>query len=358
MKYTILLMLILVPAFTVSGQPKMKLQVTEYDFGVFREEAGKQTYTFQVTNTGDQPLVIQNIVASCGCTTPEWTRSPISPGGKGEINAVYDPSDRPGPFSKTLSVFSNSVPSPIVLHLKGEVKSKSKTAQDYYPWQVGELRFKGNSIAFPQVLNTEKRIRVLPVINISQSPVKIEFADFPPYIELKAVPQVLKGGEKGIIECIYYGDKVSKWGNVTDMVKLKLDGKVHQEDLFILAIIMEDFSKLTRTEADNAPVFKPVTNRIDLGPVEAGSVKELEFKFRNEGKRDLLIRSIWSSCNCLKADDRNSTVISPGMEGSVKMTFNAEKLIGKTSRSFYIYTNDPVNSKVAFSVQALVNQKK
>ena len=82
------------------AQTKMKVSETEHDFGKFKEEAGRQTYDFIVTNTGTDPLVIQNVVASCGCTTPEWTKQPIPAGGKGKVTAIYDPKDRPGDLIK------------------------------------------------------------------------------------------------------------------------------------------------------------------------------------------------------------------------------------------------------------------
>ncbi|HKK42431.1 MAG TPA: DUF1573 domain-containing protein, partial [Bacteroidales bacterium] len=81
------------------AQTTMKLSATEHDFGTFKEEAGRQTYDFIVTNSGSNPLVIQNIVASCGCTTPLWTKQPIPPGGTGKITAIYDPRNRPGKFN-------------------------------------------------------------------------------------------------------------------------------------------------------------------------------------------------------------------------------------------------------------------
>ena len=92
------------------AQTTMQLSVTEHDFGTFKEEAGRQTFDFIVTNTGTEPLVIQNVVASCGCTTPEWTKQPIPAGEKGKVTAIYDPKDRPGQFSKTLSVYANTKP--------------------------------------------------------------------------------------------------------------------------------------------------------------------------------------------------------------------------------------------------------
>lgn len=358
MKNSILFFLLIVPVTIATGQPRMELKVTEHDFGVFREEAGKQTFTFTVINTGDKPLVIQNIVPSCGCTTPDWTRTPIAPGEEGSITAVYDPTDRPGRFSKTLSVYSNSKPSPIVLSIKGEVAGRVRTAKDFYIWQVGTLRFQGNNISFPEVLNTEKRIRVLPVINTSESPVRLEFENMPSYIELKAIPAVLKPGQKGIVECIYYGNRVSKWGSVRDAVKIKLDGKVQSPDFYIMAVVMEDFSKLTKYELADAPLLKMSQTRINLGQVTPNMSKETEISFTNEGKRNLIIRNISSSCTCLKVTEGKDTVIVPGGSGSVKVVFSSEKMAGKMSRPIYIFTNDPKNSRVTVVFQADINPVK
>ncbi len=91
-----------------------------HDFGNIAQNAGPQTYAFEFTNTGTEPLIIQNVSASCGCTTPGWTKEPVAPGAKGEVKATYNPSSVM-PFDKTLSVTSNGTPGLIVLHIKGQV---------------------------------------------------------------------------------------------------------------------------------------------------------------------------------------------------------------------------------------------
>src|SRR5512139_3002533 len=110
MKRLFLLFSAIAISASLSAQPLMKLSETMHDFGSFKEDAGRQTHDFMVTNTGNAPLVIKNITASCGCTTPEWTKEPIPAGGKGKITAIYDPQNRPGAFNKTLSVYTNSKP--------------------------------------------------------------------------------------------------------------------------------------------------------------------------------------------------------------------------------------------------------
>ncbi len=91
-----------------------------HDFGEIVQNSGPQTYTFEFTNTGAEAIIIQNVTASCGCTTPGWTKEPVAPGQKGEVKATYNPG-AVMPFDKTLSVYSNAKPGFIVLHIKGKV---------------------------------------------------------------------------------------------------------------------------------------------------------------------------------------------------------------------------------------------
>jgi hypothetical protein len=99
------------------------LSVSEesYDFGTIKENGGKVSHKFVVKNDGVQPLVITRVIASCGCTTPEWTKEPIAPGKTGEILVTYDPQGRPGPFAKTVSIYSNGKKGSQVITIRGEV---------------------------------------------------------------------------------------------------------------------------------------------------------------------------------------------------------------------------------------------
>ena len=93
-----------------------------YDFGDIKESDGAATHTFTVLNNGELPLVITRVVASCGCTTPDWSKEPIAPGKTGDIKVTYDTVGRPGPFVKTISVYSNGKTGNYVLTIKGDVK--------------------------------------------------------------------------------------------------------------------------------------------------------------------------------------------------------------------------------------------
>ncbi|RHJ86570.1 DUF1573 domain-containing protein [Parabacteroides sp. AM08-6] len=95
---------------------------TSYDFGTIKEADGKVSHTFKIENTGDKPLVITRVIASCGCTTPEWTKEPIAPGKTGEITITYNPKGRVAPFTKTVSVYSNGKVGSFILTIRGVVE--------------------------------------------------------------------------------------------------------------------------------------------------------------------------------------------------------------------------------------------
>lgn len=101
--------------------PKIKFDIVNYDFGKIKEQDGKVTYTFKFFNTGKKPLVITRVLASCGCTTPEWTKEPISAGKSGVVTVTYNPAHRPGVFNKTITIYSNIPNGNTVLSIKGEV---------------------------------------------------------------------------------------------------------------------------------------------------------------------------------------------------------------------------------------------
>ncbi len=340
------------------SQPIFKLSTKEHDFGTIKEADGRKTYDFVVINEGNAPLVIQNIVASCGCTTPEWTKTPIPGGGKGKITAIFDPIGRPGPFNKTLSVYTNSKPEVVVLTIKGQVIQKEKTIEELFSFPVGGVRFESNHLAFTNVKKTEKKIRVMQLVNTSGGPVKIEFEQVPAHLTLKANPATLKPGQKGIVEGTYDATKNPGWGNGGDMIKVKINGIV-QENVYyyVSANLVEDFSGLSKEDMANAPVFNLESKTIDLGKIPGNTAKEVIFKYTNQGKRDLVLRHVKSTCGCTAVQqDPEGTGIKPGQSSSIKAVFNSGSYKGKITKVIYVYTNDPKNSEVMLMLNADVEQ--
>lgn len=113
---------ILLGTGAASAQAVISAENATHDFGAIKEADGKVAHTYTISNTGDAPLVITRVIASCGCTTPEWTKEPIAAGKTGSITITFDPAHRPGPFAKTISVYSNGKTGSFILTIRGEVK--------------------------------------------------------------------------------------------------------------------------------------------------------------------------------------------------------------------------------------------
>jgi hypothetical protein len=85
----------------------MKFEKETHDFGTIPEGPSAE-YEFQFKNTGKEPIIIQQVHASCGCTTPSYSKDPVLPGKSGKIKASYSTQGRPNAFTKTITVMSNA----------------------------------------------------------------------------------------------------------------------------------------------------------------------------------------------------------------------------------------------------------
>ena len=117
-------MAILLATGIASAQNKAVISAdeTSFDFGTIKEANGNVSHTFKIKNTGEAPLVLTRVIASCGCTTPEWTKEPIAPGKKAQIKVTFDPAGRPGTFTKNISVYSNGKTGSFIMNIRGEVE--------------------------------------------------------------------------------------------------------------------------------------------------------------------------------------------------------------------------------------------
>ncbi|MBL7815003.1 MAG: DUF1573 domain-containing protein [Saprospiraceae bacterium] len=104
---------------TTTG-PIMTFEATTVDYGKI-DKGSEPLRRFKFVNTGNEPLVIKSAKGSCGCTVPTYPQEPIMPGETSYINVRYD-TNRPGPFTKTVTLTTNETPDTHTLTIKGEVK--------------------------------------------------------------------------------------------------------------------------------------------------------------------------------------------------------------------------------------------
>lgn len=101
------------------SEPQITFEKLEYDFGTVKKGA-EMKYDFKFKNTGKAPLILNNVKAACGCTTPTWPKEPVAPDKENSIKVAYD-SKRVGSFSKSITITSNAKTPTIELIIKGTV---------------------------------------------------------------------------------------------------------------------------------------------------------------------------------------------------------------------------------------------
>jgi len=327
-----------------------------HDFGEIKEDGGTVAYSFAFTNTGTQPLVIHSVQASCGCTTPEWTRTPIQPGGNGFVKATFDPRNRPGNFNKTITVTSNSEQSSEILRIIGNVMAKEKTVEDIYPRQMANIRLKSSVLSFTKVDPDASKTERLEFINSSQEPVTITFDRIPPHLNMRVEPVTVAAGAAGAIVADFDASKKQDWGFVSDQVFLIINGvKSNDNRISVSATIEEDYSKWTAQQMTDAPVIGFSETVYDFGDIKKGEKVTHTFTVTNTGKTNLILRKINSSCGCTTTQpDKN--VIPSGENANITVTFDSRGRSGRQNQSITILSNDPKKSSQILRITTNVTE--
>ena len=333
--------------------PEIKFKELVHDFGTFPEETGKVSCVFEFTNTGKSDLILQNVKASCGCTTPDWTKTPVKPGEKGTVEATYNASGRPGAFSKTITVTTNAGEERLTI--KGDVIPKAPKVEDQYPFDMNGLRLKSQNIYLNNVEYPTQKTERIEVINNTKDPINLSFKGVPSYLTVKASPASLKANEKGTIDVTFDSKAAKDWGAVNPEFSVVINGKFVDDKKFKItafANIVENFSSMTAEQRANAPVLN-IGNSTNIGDIKAKSKQTVKIPIVNDGKSDLLIHKATS-------DNKAITVVAPktikpGKKEEVKLEINSESMKpGKFMSYITLITNDPNKSSIPVAIEGEV----
>jgi len=351
--------IVLILAYSLKAQqkePELVFDKTTHDFGQIKEDGGKVTHKFTFTNTGAKPLVINEVKAACGCTSPSWSQQPISSGKKGYVGATFDPLRRPGSFNKSILLRTNASDETVILRIKGKVLPKKKTLADKYPRQMGDLRLKSHHMAFVEVKHTETKRDSLAIANASDQKMTLSFSGVPEHIDLHTKSKVLKSGEESYIYGTYDATHINDWGFKMDRVRIKVNGNnVAHNTLVISAKISEDFSDLSQQERKSAPNVEFEETTFNFGTAKQNKEIEHVFRFKNTGKRELKIRKIRATCGCTTVNP-DKEIIGPGERSSFKAVFHTGSREGHQHKSIYFISNDPDNSNVKLNIKGKVEK--
>jgi Protein of unknown function (DUF1573) len=324
-----------------------------YDFGKINESDGKVTHIFEFTNNGTAPLVVNQAKPSCGCTTPNWTKEPVEPGKKGTITVTYNPSGRPGQFTKTITVTSNAENETEHLTITGEVIPASASNVNKYTQSIGELGFKAKGFSFGNVIKGNVATNSLDIKNNSKEPMTLTFTNVPQYITVKVVPETLKPNEEGKINFTFDSKLCKQWGPVKDVVGVVINGnkqKTTDNLINVMKFVIEDFSKLTPEQKRNAPILAPSTMKLNLGKLQEGVKKTGKITIVNSGRSTLEIRAISNSNKDLNVRMTQRS-IPTGKSAELYLEVNTkDEKPNEYKNYFVVQTNDPENINANFEI--------
>ncbi len=328
-------------------KPTIEFEEVSYDFGDIQEKGGRVSHIFTYKNTGTTPLIINNVQASCGCTTPEWTRKPVKAGEKGEIKVTYDPINRPGQFNKTITVNANTEKPTTMLRISGNVLQRPKTIEDIYPVVMDSLRLENTHISFTSIKPNEKKTEELKVINTSKVAVTPNFINIPAHVKIECVPATIEPGQKAVIKATYDAALKNDWGYVSDRIYMTFsDQRKYNNAITLSASIVEDFSNVNEK---NAPVLEVNEKTHDFGEINPSVKAIYDFVVTNTGEDNLIIRKVKASCGCTAATPEKK-VLAKGESTKIHVEFDPRGKSGRQSKTITVITNDPKNSNVLLRI--------
>jgi hypothetical protein len=354
MKKMLLMSALLISMAGLAQQPVITFNKTTHDFGKINESDGRVTTIFEFKNEGMSPLVLTNVRASCGCTSPKWTREPIEPGQSGQITVTYNPSGRPGRFQKTVTITSNAMEATTKLYIKGEVIPKPAQQADQYSIKMGELSLKRKNINFGSVRKGSPKQISIEYANTTQEPITVEllYNTDESYLKTWVSTPTLSPGQTGKIDLTLSTQECPIYGPMECKLYVKVNGKRILTDEYAITIkanIVEDFTKMTAEEIQLAPITE-VASSLDLGVVQSGKKANSKIALGNVGVNPLHIRRVYSN-------DKGMTLLPPksaikgGKKGDIKLELNTQGMsIAQYSREVIIITNDPKRSVVKVKV--------
>lgn len=318
-----------------------RFDATERDFGEVREESGSVSHTFVFTNSGAIPVAIDRAVASCGCTTSEYPRTPVAPGASASIKVTFDPEGMPGEFSKSIAVVSGGGKFRDFLIIKGRVVPRPKTVEEEFPYDMGGgVRLSNTLFTFRGVAQGRSAAMAADYINTGTKSVTfaLETVEGSGFLATYA-PETICAGCRGDITFTYDLSTTSVYGSVHDVLRPVIDGTASLRTLYTAMTGIDDF---TGVDVADAPRFFLDASFHDFGTLRR---RVLPYTFRlvasNEGSEMLHIRSV-SVAEGLQTTLRAGMTIAPGATLPFEVMMYSNKYApGEVRGTIDIVVNDP-----------------
>lgn len=354
----ILLLLFSLFAGSLAAQPGvLTFDKKEIRLADLKADDAPTTVTFQVTNTGQQPVLISKVIPMFPRMSAAWEKSPILPQKSAEIKISFKSQELPEQFNYIVNVHSNAQNPREQLQISGNVIDNPEKPELFYKTDLSGVKFKTNNINFGKIFTQQTVKDTVYFYNTREKAVAVSIRYTPSHIKADIYPQTLQPGEKGTLAFTYDASAKNDYGYIFDSVILNFDDdNSYNNRLSVTANIVEDFSKLSSRELENAPVVYFDKTSIEFGDIVQGEKANCDFTLENHGKTALIIRKTKASCGCTAVTMGENT-IAPGQKTVIRATFDSAGKSGRQYKSITVITNDPKNPETHLTISGNVKTK-
>lgn len=335
-----LIQLISIIGISVSAQagPVLEWLNPVFDFGAFSEDMGSVGCEFLAVNIGDEPVVVTDARANCGCTRPVYDKKPVAPGDTLRVSVSYDPTGRPGRFSRQVKITTNATGGPSLLQIKGTVMGSANTLRSRFPEEVGPYRISNTIAPFGEAKKGRVLAAAVNIYNSSADTIIPTVTDLPDYLNAVFSPSAIAPGEQGTLSLTAYTDRCLEWGVVDDSFRL-LPSRENPDaaaKISTVIIVDEDFSGLTTKQLERAPKAAIKPTLLDFGRLSRNNNPvDRSFEIINNGRDPLLLRRVYTVDNALTIKTSTDKV-APGKSAVVTVSLNPSQ----------IPTNELLNARI------------
>lgn len=321
--------------------PEVKFLEQTHDFGAFDENDGLVKCRFSYINTGDEPLSIVASRATCGCTSSSYTKTPVEPGDTGYVEVTYNPTGRPGRFGKKVYVDFNTETPRQTLLIKGVVIGSSNTLRGRYPVDAGALKLRSDNVLLGEVTRGKSKTSFLEVYNATPDSLTPQWVGVPRGLKINTTTPTIGPGEQTTYT-LYFVPEADMYGIYTDSIMLQASPVDEPVKINMIAIVDEDFSRLTPGQRRDAPIIEIENDLLDFGDIyRNGGPITRNFTIKNVGKNVMYLRRVYTTDPGITVTT-TADKLKKGHEATIQVTVDpmaitSEILNGRIS----IIVNDP-----------------
>lgn len=298
-------------------------------------------FSLGFTNKGDQPLLIHEVKASCGCMDVSFPKDSIAPGEHSEIDVTFD-ARLLGSFYKEVEVLTNASNDSAFIAIQGTVVTEVQDHSDEYPIDLGNVRLVENTVDFGDVCLGYNPTAELRLLNTDRTAFRPDLMHMPPYLSAQCEPEDIPAGKAGIIRLTLDSEKLGTLGLSQTSIYLSryLGDKIgDKNEIQVSAILLPSFSDLDRPALEAAPKISLSEDSIKLVPVSGKKEVSHTILLSNTGQSDLHIRQVQVFNKAIGVSIADRT-IRPGKSTKLKVSVTARYLEKSKGRMCVLLITD------------------